>query len=351
MAFDKKDFNKALTFFEPLLKNREAEFYLKASLKAATCYFELQNYEKAYQLLLKIKNRKNYFNNPDDFKYIYAMSLVKKSKPDYSEAIPYLHQIINRRAHSKINIIQYYLAKSYEEKNKFEEAIIQYKAFLRKYPDDNNANIAKKALKTLEEKLKNAKPIINDYYNYYSYSIDNSNENNIVITITNFLDNCFLQKNGNPGLIFLPVNIEKVKLNQKLTIILEYTPFYDSRIAYLEVNTDVPRSNLNIFKPSVQIEVSQDYHCCKKGINKIIEKELFGIWGDGLTSSFKYSKPMKFDFTINSLGRSFQSSFGKSKLESPLQISIILGNSQNVVTSIINDAKQKGVNLLNISGF
>lgn len=347
-AMESGEYKKAFEQLSNILHDKKNKNYKSALLKAAFCKFQLKEYDEVIKLL----NNVNYYSIDEQltYYYLYAFSLLRKSHPDYKKAINPLRQLEINKSNEMdyLNYLYYYLGLCYEKTGDDKEAIDWYRKFISYFPDDINYKTAKEALEYLHKKTERDK--IYSYGNFYSYSIFVANDS-LIININEVLSDCYLQPNNNPGLILIPVAIEKVMAGQNIKIVLNQTPFTASRIGYLQVDTEVPRSKLNIFEPVININVSQSYHCCISGKNTIIKKEITGIWGEGFSGLVKYDKTMNFEFSIESLGRSFQGNFGEPKKESPLEITIILGNSLNVATGLINDAKKKASNLLYISGF
>ncbi|HZK08828.1 MAG TPA: tetratricopeptide repeat protein [Bacteroidales bacterium] len=347
IAMESGDYQKAYDLFYKVIGDKTNKQYKSSILKAASCKFQIKEYNEVIRLL---KNS-NYNDLTDRLTYnhLYAFSLLRKANPDYKNAINPLHQIeVNKKQGiDYLNLVYYNLGLCYEKTGDTREAIYWYNRFTINFPDDSNINKAKKAIERLQNKIESDK--IFSFGNFYTYS-KRVTDDTLTLVINELLADCYLQQNGNPGVIFVPVNIDNVKVGQAVVVILKQTPFMDSRIAYLQVDTEIPRSSLNVFKPVIQICVSQDYHCCIRGENQVLKKEITGIWGEGFTGFIKYDKSMHFEFLIESLGRSFKSNFGEYKKESALQIGIILGNSQNLATDLINNAKAKSSNILYISG-
>jgi len=368
-ALDSSNYQKAFEYFEKIIKIHDEKYYAQSILNASWCEFKLKHYDNAYSLLKNHNSPEIYNIDPQKYQYIYGLSLLYKKYPNYTDALFYLQHLHLSEAPSKENrnLITYSIGLCYEKKgdkkqvndkeqaiDDYVNAISEYNNFINDFPNDKNYSVAKKTIKTLnqtikklEQKIKDEEKFNFDYF--YSYKKKISNDT-LIITIVDLLKRSHLQPDGNPGLIYIPVNIDKVFINQKVKIILKQVPFFDSRLAYMNVSVDVPRSNANVFKPSINIQVSQDYQCCKNGTNNIEVENLFGIWDLGFDSSFDYAKQMIFQFTINSLGRTFHGSIGGRKKESPLLISIFLGNSENVAVGRINKAKKKGSHILFISG-
>jgi len=368
-ALDSSNYQKAFEYFEKIIKIHDEKYYAQSILNASWCEFKLKHYDNAYSLLKNHNSPEIYNIDPQKYQYIYGLSLLYKKYPNYTDALFYLQHLHLSEAPSKENrnLISYSIGLCYEKKgdkkqvndkeqaiDDYVNAISEYNNFINDFPNDKNYSVAKKTIKTLNQTIKKLEQKIKDeeefnFDDFYSYKKKISNDT-LIITIVDLLKSSHLQPDGNHSLIYIPVNIDKVFINQKVKIILKQVPFFDSRLAYMNVSVDVPRSNANVFKPSINIQVSQDYQCCKNGTNNIEVENLFGIWDLGFDSSFDYAKQMIFQFTINSLGRTFHGNIGGRKKESPLLISIFLGNSENVAVALINKAKKKGARILYISG-
>lgn len=347
-AMESGEYKKAFTLFSKVIHDKQNKNAKIAILKAAFCKFHLKEYNEVIKLLSKSN-----YNNLDErltYNYLTAFSLIRKSNPDYKKAINPLRQLEINKSNEMyyLNYLYYYLGLCYEKTGDDKEAITWYRRFISNFPDDINYKKAKEAIENLNSKIERDK--IYSYGNFYNYSIFVA-QDSLIININEILADCYLQPNNNPGLILIPVAIEKVMPGQNIKIVLNQTPFIASRIGYLQVDAEVPRSKMNIFSPVIKIKVSQSDRCCLSGENTIIKKEITGIWGEGFSSFVEYDKSMNYEFSIESLGRSFQNNFGEPKKESPLEITIILGNSLNVANGLINDAKNKASNILYISGF
>lgn len=351
-ALNSKNYDKAYEYFQKVIKLNDEDNFNKAVLQASWCKLQLKDYDNAYNLLKKNNDVQLY--NPEDqniYQYVFAFSSLNKKNPNYVEALRHLQalDLSVSPAKTKMNLILYNIGLCYEKTGHKKQAVDQYELFVSTFKNDKNIDEAKEAIGKLKKQL--IKEKVYTVTGYYTYKKEIKNDS-IIITIVDLEKGCFLQPDADsyPGLIYIPVNIDKVHLNQKVEVILQQTPFIDSRLGYLNVTTNIPKSKLNIFNPSILIQVAQDYECCKKGTNNIEVENLYGIWGEGFISSFDYSKQLSISFVVNSLGRSFHGKKGAPKTESPLLISIFMGNSANVVTGLINNAKKKGARILYISG-
>ena len=365
-ALDSSEYQKAFEYFHKLIERDDRDYLKQSVLKAAWCKLMLKKYDDAYNLLNKKPS--HYFPNDEIFQFVNAICLVHKRKPDYFTAIFNLkHLDVSKPPSSNNkNLITYSIGLCYEKKGDKEQesdkrqaiddyvnAKDVYVQFIETFTNDNNYSVAKKAIEKLKQKIPELEQYLKDnkiyqFGNFYTYKRKTSNDT-LIITIVDLLKNSHLQPDGNPGILYIPVNISKVLLHQEIKLVINMVPFDNSRLAYLSITTDVPRSKANVFAPSIFIKVSQDYQCLN-GTNKIKEENMYGIWDEGFASTFKYSKPLTINFSVNSLGKSFHGSIGGQKKESPLFISIFMGNSANVVRDLIINAKKKGSLILFIAG-
>jgi len=345
-------YQDALVLYAQVVTSKENYGYELAKYKIGEVYSLMEQYERAEVSLTSYLTTFPNGNYYDYANYWLGSSFLWRTNPQLAKARTCFQKVIAKSKDENLILKAHYsLGECYFKEKKWIPSRSEFKTIVNsRNALPNMTNYAMKRMIEIDKlTLPPPAPKKETYGIFYTYELTKKENGDIIIKIVDLLDGCFLQKNQNPGLIYIPCNIDKVAVGQNIDIVLTYTPFDQFRLSYLEISTDIPRSNLNIFNPSIDLVFSQgDYS--HKDVNSIKMKELYGIWSTGFISTFNYAQQANLHIKINSLGRSFSGdNVGGKKIQSPLNVDIIMGDPNNVAIGIINDAKNKARSLMYIS--
>lgn len=192
--FSNKDFSQAANYYNNVRKSSKEKNKLtilaKATYNEAACYIMLRNYERAYEIAVRLKELVEYMDKDLGKAEVYHMLamlslIMDKGKFEEYESKSYELYGYNRQAKSKA--IYNYAATMFDVKLN-EKAMKYIKNALTLYPKDNKEKLVKFMLLVIDELIDN------DILEYAQEICDEALDNSISLDNIEFIEESYYLK-------------------------------------------------------------------------------------------------------------------------------------------------------------